>query len=222
MHLLDEQDEYEFLPEPLITTPISTAEIDDIYTLDQSSSDRWRTFIHVDQWHPANHHTVLFKKRAMYARHVWESIILLSCTEPNYLTIPMLESIKSMASFKLRKTEIEIMTFQLTCGMIGLSIADQKDLYHCACLFYLTTIFIANRLLPEKKSLNQRHMYGELIRSKPMTVDSPKDLAIQIDRQILTLHVFLTKGGVNDEDVDEVAKRLKQCICSFDKVAKIL
>ncbi len=137
MLLLDNYEEYFNLPEPLIETPLSTEDIDDIYHAEATEApERWRPYIRVEEWHPEMHHDHLLARRAWYARQVWELIILIGCAEPNYLMIPTLEELKAFSSFKLRKAEYEVMSFQLTCGMLGIGTSrkNQKDLYHCCCI----------------------------------------------------------------------------------------
>lgn len=224
MHLLDNYEAYDNLTEPLIETPISTSDIDDIYIAEDTELEqRWRPYIRVEDWHPEKHHHHILARRAWYARQVWELIILIGCAEPNYLMLPTLEELKAFSTFKLRKAEYELMSFQLTCGMLGVGSKNQKDLYLCCCIMFITNMFILEKFLSKMdQTVDQKKQFSACVRSKPLSTDSCKNLGKQIDRQIFMTFLLLGNVQIPKKYHLEVGGKLKECILAFDKVAVII
>ncbi len=237
-HILDEPITHSlptFLADPLIPIPLENINmLEDIYSVGPSSSERWRIYIDCKDWDPKKYNDKLLQKRAYHARHVWEIITLIAMCDDGWLTIDVLRMIRNGAFLELRLVEIELMSFQLTCGNIGITTKKDKhaELYRCACTMFLTCLFMANKILDnkgKKRTKEQRKLYLELQDEKPLQVDSTKTLASTINKGIYTLHQFTQKGTLllNDEKkmsdlMLTLSTKLKECIISFDDVAVII
>lgn len=214
--------------EPLLESPLDVSLIEDIYTVGNSPMERWRIYIDCENWNPQRHHDKMMKNRAYHARCVWEACLLLSFTNSNWLTVQSYQMIKDISHFELRKIEIEIMSYQLTCGMLGICCDKHPQLYFCALKTYETVMYLTDAILNQgKKKLENRRAHGEMKRTQPMKSDSRKQLGKYIDEGIFTVHSLLQRGAIvlnenSTEFVSGLGLRLRLMICSFDKVAKIM
>jgi len=223
----------EFIPQeieqqPLIEAPIDLSLIEDIYTVGLSPMARWRAYIDCENWQPKNFHDQLLKSRAYHARCVWEACFLMSFTNKDWLTIGANQTIKDVAHFELRKVEIQIMSYQLTCGMLGICCDKHPQLFFCAEKTFECVMFLAEHILKDgQKKMSNRKAFGEIQRTKPFKSESRKALGKYIDEGIYTVMELLNKGTVVIQEnstkfVEEMGNKLRLMICSFDKVAKIM
>jgi hypothetical protein len=212
----------------LIPLPLDVSTIEDIYTVGLSPMERWRVYIDCENWHPSNFHDKLMKRRAYHARCVWEACLLLSFTNSNWLTTTAYESIKNISQFELRQVEIEIMSYQLTCGMIGIACEKHPQLYFCAKKIHECVMFLADKILEQgKKNMEKRKVHAEIKRTEPLKSETRKQLGKYIDEGIFTIHSFLKTGTIIIDSsstafVEELSTKLRIAIIAFDKVAQIM
>lgn len=216
------------LEQPLIESPIDVSFIEDIYTVGLSSIERWRVYIDCENWDPKQFHDKMMKRRAYHARCTWEACLLISFTNSSWLTVKTYETMRNISHFELRVVEIEIMSYQLTCGMIGIVCEKHPQLYFCAEKTFETVMFLTDAILGQgNKKMSHRKAHGEMKRTKPMKSDSRKQLGKYIDEGIFTVHSFIKSASIiineNSSDfVNELSTRMRLMICSFDKVAQVL
>lgn len=219
--------------EPLVPTPVDTSGyLDDIYTVGESSSERWRKFINCLKWEPRNYHHDLLKRRAYHARVCWEATFLLSFTDSSWLSVGTYRLMQDMGNFELRKVEIELLTFQLTAGMVGFKIDDVRKIYDCSVIFYTTMIWFvekcleAGKTLSKKKQKEDRKASAGFVHMKPFLHHGGKELAKNLDMMIHSIHTFLmnlNESPGNDKlPFGEIGKKLKMCIQFVDPVILII
>ena len=229
--LMDKKPEYwefENLPQPLVPLPVDSVFLDDIYSLPPVTSQRWRSFINVENWDPKQFHDDLLKRRAYHARMCWEATLLLSFTDSSWLGTKSYEMIKDVAYYNLRVVEFEMISFQLTCGMIGLGSKQHHDLFHASVGLYTTTVWIVDKILERqrvKKTMDQRKSYSQMILCRPGPSMTCKELCILIDQMIHELQEILKKeilfvDGVHDktELMVKLSKRFEHIILAMDKI----
>ncbi len=184
----------------------------------EPTSERWRSFLDVEKWEPEQHNHDILNRRKYHARVVWETTMLIAMTDINWLCIPSLELVHQVANLELRITEIELVSYQLTCGMVGIGARERVKLYHCAIKLFMCNIFIAEVLIAGKKNKT----YEKLMETKPSPSDSIKDLCRQIDLGIFGAHEMLSKGldiiKETQEAFTQISTRLKDVIVSLDSV----
>jgi len=212
---------------PLIPALVDTSTFDDIYSVGESSVQRWRTFINCLEWNPRQYHDKMMVKRAYHARISWEASLLVSFTNSSWLSTSAYEMIRDTAHFELRKTEIEILSYQLTCGMMGINLRDKGALYKCAAIVYTTIIWFADRcvtLQKAKKNSNRedRKIHATFVHMKPYAHHGPKELGKNLDQLIHALFTFLQHFPINQDVPDGavaiIAKKLKLCIQLADPI----
>jgi hypothetical protein len=203
--------------------------IGDIYCVGESPGKRWRMFIDCKDWNPRQFHEKLLVKRAYNARMCWETSYYLGLGESNWLSRETISLIQRTAHFKLRVAEFEILTFQLTCGMLGIKCEDHDKLFTCSVLVFTTMVWFSKNVLDlgDNKDKERRTAHIELMQDlRPFSVDSNKRLAILIDKSIFTIVQFLTTHeGVfplNSNLVEEMAKKMKNCILMLDDVIHVV
>lgn len=209
----------------LIPLPVNTFAIDDVYILGESSSFRWRTFINCENWDPRQYHDKLLANRAYHSRACWEASYLLSFTDSTWLSTSLYQQILDTAHYELRKAEMEILSYQLTCGTLGIIVADNEALFNCSAMFYTTMMWFAGKCLKSKKtSKENRKEYADLVHMKPYRHHGPKQLAVNLDRLIHGVHVFLQNFAIIStvEELPILVGKLKLCIQFVDPVIKIL
>ena len=225
--------DYWDLPTPLIPTPIVGLEmIEDIYCVGLSPMERWRSYIDATNWDPKQYHDKLLSKRAYHARIVYEMILLESYMNSTWLSTASLHMIRDIAYLELRTIEIEIMSFQLTCGMLGINSEKKNDraLYECSLEMYLLVMWLTDAVQGKNKTKEQHKTYSEVVQDmKPSYSDSPKQKGKLIDKLIYAIQEFLKRSAVMLDSVKdreifyiELSSKLKKCIICFDKIAVIL
>ncbi len=221
------------LQSPLIPVPINGLDaLEDIYCVGLQPIDRWRSYIDATNWDPKIYHDKLLQKRAYHARIVWEMLTLESFTDSTWLSTASVQMIRDVAYLELRQTEVEMMSYQLTCGMIGISVdkAKSNDLYYCALTLYCTILWLCDKAQGKTKTKKQHEAYSDVVREmKPNRSDSPKENGKAIDKLIFAVQEFLKRSTImldnekeKEEFMNELSLKLKKCIISFDKVAIIL
>jgi hypothetical protein len=215
---------FDNLDEPLIPNAVDMTAFQDIYVVGKPTSKRWRSFINAEDWSPKQFHDQLMKDRAYHARCVWEASMLISYTDSSWLSTDAFVMIKDVANYSLRQTEFEILSFQLTAGMIGIILEDQHALYRCATVLYLTMMTCADLPMRRAKITKEdRKLYGEFVRMKPLPHDSKKSLGVNIDEMIHAIHCFIGQNGnPNAEDTASLAKKMQLSIEMLDPIIKII
>ena len=223
----------QYYVEPLIDPALENTDIIDdlvVFKLEGNvTKERWRQFIDIEKWNPKEHHDKLLNRRNYHIRNCWECIVLISYSEAHWLIRPALEQIRNISSLELRITEIEIISYQITCGMLGIQ-GDHKQLMRTGWTCYLANMFIAEYIIGndiKKMTKSQNKCYYDLFHTKPMSCDSKKELALKIDEYVLGLHVFLKNikrvVGLKDDDdntkkILEISMQIKKCIVSLDEI----
>jgi hypothetical protein len=221
MHLLDTPNKTgnHYLDELLFPLPIEFPHVDCYVPV--SDSERWRTYIDSDAWEPEKHNKDLLSRREYHARSVWEASMLLSFTDIDWVSTDTIIALRDVGHLELRITEIEIVSYQLTCGMVGIGARERQKLYHCATNLFMCNMYMSKILESKKSTL------VKLENLKPSPSDSKKDLCKQIDLSIFGAHQLLTKGLESmrekrgHELVAELSEKLKRCIISLDEVLVI-
>lgn len=222
--------EMDNLAQPLIPAIDDNIDlVDDIYCVGKSPGKRWRMFIDCKDWNPRQFHEKLLVKRAYNARMCWETSHYLGIAESNWLSRETITLIQRTAHFKLRVAEFEILTFQLTCGMMGIKCDDHDMLFKCSVLVFTTMAWFSKSVLDigNHKDKDRRAAHIDLVSDlRPYSVDSKTRLAGLIDKNIFTIVQFLTTHeGVlpmNSNLVEEMAKKMKNCILLLDEVIQIV
>lgn len=223
---------FDNLPPPLIPSPVDTSGYDDVYTVGEPSVKRWRTFINCLDWNPRKQHEEIMVKRAYHARSCWEASLLLSFTDSTWLSTSAYEMIRDAAHYELRKVEIELLSFQLTCGSLGIDMSGNKDsLYNCTAIFYTTMMHFANRCVSAQKAFisakeqrQDRKDLAQFLHMRPYPHHGAKELATNLDRLIHAVHTFLIHFPVdaNNGATRLVANKLKQCIQLVDPIIVVI
>ena len=209
------------LDEPLIPVPIEFPH-EDCY-IPTSSSTRWRSFINAEDWDPKKHNDDLLKKRDYHARIVWETSLLITMTDINWLCVDAIKVIQNVAHLELRISEIDLVSYQLTCGMIGVGAKERVKLYHCAVKLFMLNIFMMKTIVGsfggEKESVDKK-MAGK----KPEPSDSKRTLCKQIDLEVFEVKELLSRGIIqlmsqgDHSFVAELGDMLKEVVISLDQV----
>jgi len=220
--------EFENLPRPLVPLPVDSYFLDDIYSLPPVPTERWRSFINVEDWDPKQFHVDLLKRRAYHARMCWEATLLLSFTDSSWLGSKSYEMIKDVAYYNLRVVEFEMISYQLTCGMVGIGSKQHTDLFNASVGLYTTTVWIVDKILERqkvKKTMDQRKSYSEMIRCRPGPSMTCKELCVLIDQMIHELQEILKKeilfvDCVHDKTslMIKLSKRFEHIIIAMDKI----
>ena len=221
------------LQQPLIPLPCPGHDVlEDIYSVGLQPIERWRSYIDVTNWDPKQYHDKLLQKRAYHARIVWEMLTFESYTDSTWLSTASIQMIKDVAYLELRTIEIEIMSYQLTCGMIGINAKkeNQKLLYECSLHMYLTVLWLCDKVQGKTKTKQQHKTYSEVVQDlKPFPSNSAKEHGKLIDQLIFAIQEFLKRSTImldNEKEkesfMEELSIKLKKCICSFDKIAIII
>lgn len=217
--------------EPLVPTPVDTSGyLDDIYHVGESSSERWRSFIDCLKWEPKNYHDRILKKRAYHARTCWEATFLLSFTDSSWLSVGSYRLIQDVAHFEMRKVEIELLSFQLTAGMVGIKLDDVRLVYDCCVIFYTTMIWFSDYCFKHsiksnrKEERDDRKAHAHFVHMKPFLHHGGKELAKNLDMMIHAIHTFLGYFNMDGskEMVELLGRKLKMCIEYVDKVIVLL
>jgi len=215
------------LVEPLIPPPVDTYNLDDIYIVGETSSGRWRTFINCLDWNPKKYNNHLLQRRAFHSRACWEAIYLLSFTDSSWVSIGAFTMIKDTAHLELRKVEIELLSFQLTTGVVGIKMDHQRNVYDASVVFFVTVIWFADLCLKqqelslksksEKKDIRKEH--AKFMHMKPFPHHGIKELAKNLDQLIHALHMFLSAIQLTKQlPIAEIGKKLQSCILMIDKI----
>lgn len=210
---------------PLIPIPVLGATIlDDIYSVGEQPSTRWRSFIDALNWDPRNYHDTLLAKRAYYARTCWEAVFLLSFTDSNWLSLNQYEMMQQVTHFELRRTEFEIVSYQLTCGMLGIKLFNHKNLLDGCTILFTSMMWIAEKIMvPHSNKV--KNNYEDLKAMRPFKGDDRRVLAKKYDRYIFAINEFLKRGAIivqnekiRDQFLDILTKKLKNCVLSLDQL----
>jgi len=219
------------LPDPLIPLPGNIDLISDIFSVGPHSSERWRGFIDCKDWNPKRYNEKLLVLRAYNARMCWECASFLSISEADWVSINTIEMVQETAHFELRKIEIEIVSFQLTSGMLGLDISDLSKLFQVCVILYTTTIWLNDKVLENgEKNKERRKAALELQENlRPYSVDSVKRLGVLIDRNLFAIFKFISdssfielKNIVGHQFIKSLGKKLKNCILQLDDILIIV
>lgn len=193
--------------------------IEDLYCVGVSPLERWRCFINCDDWDPRKHHDTLLGRRDYHARQTWELVAITSILGPDYMCKETLEIVRDVSAVELRKVEFEMMSYQLTCGMIGIS-GHKKDLYRTSCILHLVTVYITNLILGGKeKDAEQIKLFDTMIEEKPRKADNKEKLSMKIDRSIFAIQELLKHGTFKETELKNLSYKLKDGVLAFDSVA---
>jgi hypothetical protein len=214
--------------EPLIPGPIDVSGLEDIYVVGEVSSERWRSFINCENWDPKQYNDKLLGKRAYAARCAYEACLLLSYTDSNWLSVSTFELVRDTALLELRIIEFELFTYQATCGMLCWVLEDQSKLYLTAGVCYSTLIWMADKIMFNKKlkpEKGEREDYVALKKLRPYSVDTSRELCRQIDQIVFAMKQFLSNDmrrvAVAENYAKELLVKLRNCILHLDNVVKI-
>ena len=222
---------FDGLAEPLIDAPVDLSSLEDVYMVGKSPSKRWRVYIDFEKWDPSNYNTSLVKAKAYHARVLYEACYLLSFTDSTWLSTATYELIKATAHLELRRVEFEILSFQLTAGMVGIWIEKGKteNLYHCATTLFTTLMWMSKRMNDITGDKRDKETFYGLVDLKPFPSDSSKQLGKNVDRLIFAIFSFLKHKGFKvssqhfpEEMVRELGNKLQTCIIKLDTLIKVV
>ena len=222
---------YYQLQPPLIPVPIHGLDVlSDIYCVGLQPIERWRSYIDATDWDPKQYHDKLMGKRAYHARIVWEMFTFKSFTDFTWLSTTSLNLLAETALLEMRSIEIEIISYQLTCGMIGIKCDDHRDLYRCSLEFYTLVLWLTEKVLGKKKTKSQYQTLGEVKRDmQPILSMSKKELGKSIDKLVYAVQEFMKRAEImvdkeNEREIfmKELSLKLQKAIISFDKVANVM
>ena len=221
--------EMDNLGPPLIPTVDSGVDvISDIYCVGKISTKRWRGYIDCKNWDPRQYHDHLLVVRAYNARVCWETCNYLAISESNWLSLGSIKLIQLTAHYRLRMTEFEIVSFQLSCGMLGIKTDDHDRLFRC-CIAVFTTMVFYNRIIlgDGEKNKERRRASIELEADlRPYSVDSVKQLGGLIDKNIFTIVAYMKNTeelmAKDEKNVEILNEKLKNCILMLDDLLHIV
>lgn len=233
MSLLDDNvnvGDMDNLPKPLIPGPTNIELVDDVYTVGQVSTERWRSYIDCEKWDPKEFHDKLLAARAYHARICWETSCYISITNPDWISTGMIELIQETAHFELRKVEFKLISYQLTGGMMGLKTEDRTKMYHCAIGLFTTMIWIANKVLENgKKTKERRRLVVKMNEMRPYSCDGIGELGKGIDTLVFTICSFIKDQNfeqlrkmLNAAFVKELGQKLKISVLALDELLVVL
>lgn len=169
------------------------------------------------------------KRRAYHARTCWEATLLISFTDSSWLSVGTYRVIQDTANFELRKAEIELLSFQLTAGSIGIKLEDVRKVYDCSVIFYTTMIWFADQCIknPDRTKEEQkiaRKEHAKFVHMKPFLHNGGKALAKNLDMMIHAVYTFLCHFPISSQvpSVGDVGRKLKMCIEYVDPIITII
>ncbi len=215
-------------PSSTIPLPFNDTYLQDIYSVGPSDSDRWRCFINVENWDPRQFHDTLLRRKAYHARVLWEWEDNLAWRQKSDLTTTSMYQLRDMALLELCTVDIEIASYQLTCGMLGFD-KDHEKLWETAITLYKSMIFLTQNLGKVENLKKFKKTLLELKLMVPTKSYSSKELARAIDGTLMGLKTILSKGEITVETLDKkdnliwtISQMLKKCIISLDSVLQIV
>ncbi len=135
---------------------------------------------------------------------------------------------RDMAHLELCQVDIEIASYQLTCGMIGLN-KDHTKLWECANNLYRAMMYVTKNLGKVKDKKQYQKTLLELKQMAPTQSYSSKELARCIDSVLLGLKTLLQAGEITVENESKrngliylLSQILQKCITSLDDVLEIV
>ena len=215
---------------PLIPGDVGIDLIEDVYTVGESSSERWRSYINCENWNPRQFHDDLLVMRAYHARMCWETCNFMAITESNWLCLGAISMIQETAHYELRRTEFKILSFQLTTGMLGLIANDKDILYRCSVILFTTMHWLTQKIFVagEKDKTRRKQTVKLQTELRPYSVDGVKHLGLLIDKNIFALYKFMENENFEDlrqiagaEFIKELGIKLRNCILILDKILTI-
>jgi hypothetical protein len=212
----------------------------DVFCVGPCGLERWRPFVDVHpatgdfdpRWTPEGHHDRLMAAHRRAARVLYEHALAYelfggpdadSPGARRWITRPIHGYFKLVAEVELRCVEVEIASFQLTTGTLGITTdrARRDDLYAAAAFAHACHLHLydtAGRLA------GRRTGRGEIAAERPSRTDSPRTLASTIDKQLFSVHWLVTRflprarGRLDEADVPPIAARLGLMVRALDKV----
>lgn len=216
--------------ESLIEGPIDMKVVEDVYTVGPSPSQRWRVYIDAENWEPKNYHGRLLQAKAYHSRSLYEICMLLSYTNSSWLSLDVLGLIKSTTHLELRRVEFELVSFQLTCGMIGIKVEKKNhDLYHCGTILFTTLMWISKNITKLTNTKPDKDKFYGMMELKPFPSESPKQLAKIVDKLIFAIFSFLQHESFQkastkfpEATVRELGYKLQSCVLAMDGLISLV
>jgi len=210
------------LPErPLLPSPDEYDLLEDIYTVGKQKTERWRSYIDCLDWDPRQFHDTLLRSRAYHARTVWEAAQVLAIANSDWLSKSTYEGIFNVAHLELRCVEFELVSYQLTCRMLGIR-GSVNQLESCCFVLMVACRFFVERVMRCDKA--SKKMLSLLQRLKPGYNDAPSLLAKNIDKLVFTLQALLKERSkfptnfLQSPIVGPLTLKLRNAIISLDNV----
>jgi hypothetical protein len=79
---------------------------------------------------------------------------------------------------------------------------------------------------PKKRGKELRRIHVDLVNSRPLPSDSPRDHCIAVDQFVFGIQEFLKRGVVLVENrgsiIGVLGEKLSGCVKAFDKVALVI
>ncbi len=148
----------------------------------------------------------LFKRRDQCGALAWQYHVLMATCEKDWECISHLKIMFYVVLFRQRLIELEIVNLQIEKEMVGFQDGD----------IYPTVVIAFNNV--------QHFSKQKMNRFEPNKKDSKKQLAIKLDRLLVTMEQLL-KSNLVDQDIDHIennAKRLSLMIISINKIMVVL
>jgi hypothetical protein len=211
----------------------------DVFCVGPCDLERWRPFVDVHpstgdldpDWTPQGHHERLLAAHRRAGRVLYEHALayeLFGCDggpgARRWITRPIYAHFKVLAEVELRCVEIEIASFQLTAGTLGIATdrARHEDLYAAATFAHACHLFLydtAGRLAGRRRTGR-----GEILAERPSRTDTTRRLADAIDKQLFSVHWLITRflpharNSLGGAEVASIAARLGLMVRALDKV----
>lgn len=217
---------------PLIDEPVDVSLIEDVFTVGLQETTRWRAFIDAKNWDPRQYHDRMLAKRAYHARVAWEASYLLAFTNSAWLSTKMYELIKHNAHFELRRNEFQLISFQLTAGMLGIKVNDHDELYKANVLLFTTLIWLSKKAIDAKKDapgrMERLKNFSDMNELRPYSSHGKKELAELLDKNIFGLQCFLEGNCFEsftalcgDSFTMELGAKLRRCVVTLDGLLQV-
>lgn len=232
MNILDESPKYVMTTttyEPMIPLiPLPTeyqTEMEGVYVC-KPDELKWDSFVDSKDWTPKKYHDRLLKARAFHSRMAAEYVMMLGITDEAWVSRPSLELLIRVAIFSLRRSEYELLSYQITCGMVVLVKKNNGDcIYKFSKLLY--GIFLKftrwgiKKMGSSEKTSNE--MMIKLIEGRPTIGQSIQELCVVIDKTLHCIVLYMKETMGNEEELMiETEAGLRESISMFNKIIRVL
>lgn len=202
-------------------------DIDDIFKVgsDEKAESRWRSKLDVTVKFDAHLFAdELLSKRAYHARHTYELTLLVEICDKDWISRWAVKLLRDVSLVELRASEIRIAAFQLGMGVVGIRRADAQTMYKCAVFAHGLHLYLYDAVADMQ---NVKKGRKDVLAEKPVSTDTPRQLATCIDTQVFACQLMLDrtlatlKSRMTPESVFNLARRMTLLVKALDEVLHV-